>query len=138
MDHSFGAVVYTEEFGNRLYLLVLHTDGAHWDFPKGHPIINETTTETIMREVKEETGNIIEMVSNHQETIEYILTSGETKQVHFQIAKRINSVHNKIPNNEIRGIGWFTFAEAVKTITFDNSRNILINIDKYIQDKIVK
>ena len=50
---SAGAVIYSPK--RKQFLLVKHRDG-HWEFPKGKQEGEETLTETLVREVEEETG----------------------------------------------------------------------------------
>jgi len=131
-DQSYGAVVHSLSAGARLYLLVLHAVGAHWDFPKGHPHRGESTGETVRREVREETGCRIALVPGFEESIRYTLPGGEEKQVTFYLARPRGPAGVKLPNDEIRGIGWFTFAEASRTITYDNSREVLARAEAFL------
>lgn len=48
-----GAIVYSPK--RNKFLLVKHRDG-HWEFPKGKQEGDESLTQTLVREVKEETG----------------------------------------------------------------------------------
>ena len=54
-EHSAGAVIFRNEPGKKLYLL-LHYESGHWDFAKGHVEKGETIEQTIGRECEEETG----------------------------------------------------------------------------------
>jgi 8-oxo-dGTP pyrophosphatase MutT (NUDIX family) len=133
MDNSFGAVAYTYHAGTRLYLLVLHASGAHWDFPKGHPLPSEEPQATILREVREETGCDIQLLPDYADSISFILPMGGAKQISFRLGRLARPDCIALPNDEIRGIGWFTFAEACQTITYANSREVLIRAHAFLE-----
>ena len=50
MRNSCGAVVFRKYHGNTELLLIKHTVGGHWAFPKGHVESGETETQTALRE----------------------------------------------------------------------------------------
>ena len=55
LEHSSGAVLYTEEQGEIRYILVQERNG-NWGFPKGHIEAGESRRQTALREIREETG----------------------------------------------------------------------------------
>ena len=109
-------------------LLIQQTEG-HWGFPKGHVEIGETEIETAMREVKEETNLDVEINENKRYTIEYITDKGTLKQVVLFIAKKING-DERCQESEIKSMKWMTFEDAIKTITYDNTRELFSKILK--------
>jgi len=85
-----------------------------WEFPGGCVDKGETIVETLKREVKEETGFIVEPI----EIIPEILTKTEGKYNYqvflvFYICKIVSGKF-KTAEAEIAGHGWFTYAEALK------------------------
>ena len=54
IEHDAGVILFREEEGSRLYLLLDY--GKHWDFPKGHVGNNEKEESAAIRELEEETG----------------------------------------------------------------------------------
>lgn len=109
-------------------LLIQQTQG-HWDFPKGHVEVGETEIETAIREVKEETNIDVEVNENRRYTMEYITDKGALKQVVFFIAKKITG-NEKRQESEIKSMKWLTFEDALKTITYDNTRELFSKILK--------
>ena len=101
-------------------LLIKQKEG-HWGFPKGHVEENETEIETATREVKEETNLDVEVDSNKRYTTEYVTDAGKLKQVVFFIAKCIGG-EIKAQECEVNEIRWVEFEEAIKLITYDNTR----------------
>lgn len=111
-------------------LLVKQTQG-HWGIPKGHVEENETEQETAIREVKEETNVDVEIEGNNRYIENYITDKGIKKEVVYFIAKKVGG--NVIAQeSEIKEIEWLDAKEALKRVTYENTRNIL---KKALQDK---
>lgn len=102
-------------------VLLIKQNEGHWGFPKGHVEENETEIETATREVKEETNLDVEVDSNKRYTTEYVTNAGKLKQVVFFIAKCIGG-EIKAQECEVSEIRWVKFEEAIKLITYDNTR----------------
>lgn len=72
---SGGIVFYAEDENNYKFLLLKHSNGNHWDLPKGHIEEGETLKEAALREIIEETGiqkenlNVIQKL-NHKNIYE--------------------------------------------------------------------
>lgn len=62
MTHGGGVVVRTETNGELRVLLVRSKDGAHWVLPKGRIEPGETARQAAIREVREESGVVGEVV----------------------------------------------------------------------------
>ena len=109
-------------------LLIQQTKG-HWGFPKGHVEVGETEIETARREVKEETNLDVEINENKRYTMEYFTDKGTYKQVVLFIAKKISG-NEKYQESAIKSMKWVTFEDALKTITYDNTRELFNKILK--------
>ena len=118
-EKSCGCIV----INNNKVLLVRQNKG-HWEFPKGHVEENETEMETAIREVKEETNLDVEIVSDKRYVIEYVTDKGRDKQAIYFIAKLVSGDLMR-QECEIQSLGWFDFEEALETLTYDNSKNLL-------------
>ncbi|MCX8174747.1 MAG: bis(5'-nucleosyl)-tetraphosphatase [Candidatus Micrarchaeota archaeon] len=125
-EKSCGAVVFRNQGGMPLYLLLHHKDG-HWDFPKGHVVRGETEKETVMREVFEETGiRKLEFSPSFRKTISYKFIKGGSvvkKEVVFLLAKTDESEVRL--SHEHGGFDWLLYEEALSRITYANSRGVL-------------
>jgi len=125
-EKSCGAVVFREEKGKALYILLKHKDG-HWDFPKGHMERGEGEMETARREILEETGiRDVEFVSGFRRIINYAHMREEVrvqKQVVFFLGKT-KSVKAKI-SKEHAGGKWVALRDALNTLTYENAKNVL-------------
>ncbi len=132
LEKSCGALIFREEEGIRLYLL-LHYAGGHWDFPKGHVKAGEGEEETARREISEETGiTSLDFVPGFREVISYSFrhSTGEPaqKQVAFFLAKSSEKLVHL--SNEHIGFAWLPYAAARKKATYENARRLLEKAEK--------
>lgn len=126
-EKSCGAIVLNK---NNEVLLVHHNKG-HWDLPKGHVEEGETEEQTAIREVKEETNIDIVINSKYRYTTSYSPKEGVMKEVVFFLASNIDE-KQRPQLEEVSEVKWFEFEEAIKQITFDNSKIILNQLKKDI------
>ena len=124
-DTSFGAVVFKEEEGERLFLLVHHASGNHWDHPKGHPEEGETPRDTAAREIREEAGSRVEFLEDFSVRTGWVLPDGRPKEVTYFLARHIGDVPAGGPEGEILGTRWLPEAGALAAITYDTGRDVL-------------
>lgn len=138
VERSAGAVIVRDEHGTRRYLLLQYGKrkggGFHWDFSKGHLEKGETTEEAIRREVAEETGIAdLEFVPGFRETLRlFFRWEGKTsiKFVAFRVA-RTRTAKVKLSSEHI-GFVWLPFAEAVERVTFKNAKQLLANVEAFL------
>lgn len=125
-ERSAGTILFIEESSGILFLL-LHYPSGHWDFVKGKIENGETLLQTVLREVKEETGiSDVQFVKGFEERIEYNYKRSDRlvhKQVIFFLAKT-NTRNVKLSYEHIDFV-WLNFDEAVKKVTYKNARHIL-------------
>jgi len=135
IEKSAGAVVFRRE-GDKIYYLLLHYEAGHWDFPKGHIEKGETIEETARREVEEETGlKDIKFIEGFKEWIKYFFKlKGKNifKIVTFLLAET-KQKEIKISWEHI-GFKWLPYEEALKQLTFKNSKEILKKAHQYLTD----
>jgi 8-oxo-dGTP pyrophosphatase MutT (NUDIX family) len=101
-------------------------DGSTWSLPKGTPDGDETREETAIREVQEETGLSVRIVSD----------VGEIHYVFFQDGRRIHkTVHYFLMeatggdlaehDHEFEDVRWVPLGEAERLMTFPTERDIV-------------
>ncbi|MBM3894985.1 MAG: NUDIX domain-containing protein [Thaumarchaeota archaeon] len=133
-EQSAGTVLFIEENNENLFLL-LHYPTGHWDFVKGKIENNESPEQTIVRETKEETGiTDIVFIKNFKEKIEYSFKfNGDTvqKEVIFFLAKT-NTKQVELSYEHLDYV-WLDFDNALKKITYENAKNILIKAKNYLE-----
>lgn len=106
---------------NNKILMVRHRNGMHWDFPKGHMEANETKKQTAEREILEETGIEIKVVSEKEYRISYMPKKNVVKDVIFLEAEKIGGMLKK-QEAEILEIAWVELTDAKEKLTFEKSK----------------
>ena len=118
MEKSCGAIIFNED-----KVLVVKQTSGFYGFPKGHVEIGETEKETAIREVKEETGLDIKIISDKRYTQSYIVKENVHKDVVFFIAKLENN-NEKRQVEEIEEILWIDINEVEKILTYDSLKEL--------------
>ena len=121
---SAGVVVFKDD----LVLIIKHKNG-HIDFPKGHVEGDETLEETATREVFEETGINCRIDSDEKFMITYSPKDGYIKDVYFFIGSYVSG-ELRPQLEEVEYTKFVKIDEALKIITYDNSRGVLEKIIK--------
>lgn len=124
LEKSAGAVVFHR--GKDIEYLLLRAN--HWEFPKGLIDAHEREEDAALREVREETGLAISLVSNFRETIQYFYRhkldgAPVRKQVIYFLGEAKSRAH-KI-SWEHQDARWVTCAQALELIEYENARAIL-------------
>lgn len=124
-EKSAGAVVYTIDHGEVLYLLLHGKYG--WDFPHGIVRLRETDEAAALREILEETGLKVELVPSFREEIRYKYSKkGHTiyrEVVYFLAKSRERTV--KL-SREHDAYVWAAREKALRLITRDETRAVLL------------
>lgn len=126
-ERAAGGVLFHDEDGRRLFLLLRHEQGGHWGFPKGRIEAGESVLDAARREIREETGiSNIELVDGVAVTSRYpILRDGRSllKTVTYFAARvRGEPVCLSREHTDAR---WATIAEAARILTHAESRRVL-------------
>ncbi|MEK6936441.1 MAG: NUDIX domain-containing protein [Nanoarchaeota archaeon] len=145
-EKSVGGLIFVEEDKKRKYLLLEYErindeKGQHkyWDFPKGHVEKDEKETDTLFREIKEETGlENIDLVLGFKEKLKYFFKKDGkliAKEVIYYLLKS-NSKEVKI-SFEHTGFKWIEYDQALKQIEFKSSKDILKKAEKFINSSLM-
>ena len=105
-------------------LLIRHRKGGHWSFPKGHVEAGESERQTALREVREETGLRIKLVSGFRHSVEYAPKPGVQKQVVYFLGYEIGGLLRP-QEEEISELKWASIAEAAGLVTFANDKRLI-------------
>jgi bis(5'-nucleosidyl)-tetraphosphatase len=148
-EKSAGAIIFRRESGNIYYLLLHYTPAepgkrGHWGFAKGHVEKDETEEQTARREIAEETGiKDLKILSGFKETEKYFFRKvyglkGEARKKAPWVFKLVIFFVAETPVKEIKisaehiGSVWLPFDEAIKKITFKNSKKLLTKANEFI------
>ncbi|MDG7007974.1 MAG: NUDIX domain-containing protein [Nitrososphaerota archaeon] len=132
-ERSAGAVVYREAGSRRMYLLL--QNAGRWDFAKGGIEKGESELQTVMREVREETGlHAIRIVPGFRKVIEYFYRR-DGKNIHKQVVYMLASTdEEKVKISfEHQGFGWFHYEEAHERASYQNSKMTLAAAEKFLR-----
>lgn len=129
-EKSYGAVIYAERNGKRLYLVEWMQKG-HCSICKGHVEGNETEHQTARREILEETGLTVAFVEGFRRTIAYSPYENCQKTVVFFLA-RTESTCVRAQEEEVREIKWLPLEEALEVLTFDADRQTLQAAERFL------
>lgn len=134
---SIGAVLFNFKY-KKPYFLLLHYNSGHWDFPKGNKETGETDQETILREIREETGIVdINIYEDFRKEVFYNYKRKKSlisKEVIYFLAK--TSKWDVILSKEHIGYKWESYSSALEIITYENSRTILRQAFDFINQNI--
>jgi 8-oxo-dGTP pyrophosphatase MutT (NUDIX family) len=126
---SAGGIVVRYEAG-RPQLVVgsrrRERDGRTWTLPKGTPKRDESTEQTALREVTEETGLEVRII-RPLESIEYwFVQSGRRihKTVHYFVMEPTGGDLSR-HDHEFDQVKWVDFDEAASVLTFETERALV-------------
>lgn len=125
-ERSAGAVVFSRVSGVTKYLLLKYPAG-HWDLPKGNIEPGEEPLQTMVREVREETGLVdLRTVPGFETKIEYYYRR-EGKKVHKTVVFFLaETFTEKVTISfEHQAYGWFDSDRALRTVTYPNAKKLI-------------
>ena len=134
-EKSCGAVVFRKDADAKF--LLLRYEAGHWDFVKGNVEPNETEMNTVVRELREETGiTEANFIDGFRETITYFYKrqgSFVKKEVVFFIMQTFTA--NVTLSFEHVGYEWLSYEAALDRLTFRNAKDILRKANQYLETK---
>jgi len=134
-EKSCGAVVFKNSL--EVCYLLLRYEAGHWDFVKGNIESNEGERDTVIRELKEETGIVAaEFVDGFRVRIEYFYRrQGETirkEVVFFLVEAKTSAV--KLSFEHVDYV-WLNYQQAAEKLTFKNAKDVLQKANAFVQTK---
>jgi 8-oxo-dGTP pyrophosphatase MutT (NUDIX family) len=132
---SAGGIVIHQESGVREFVAgQRRRDHSHtWTLPKGTPIEGETTEQTALREVREETGLEVRIVAPF-ESIAYTFIQRGTrvhKTVHYFLMEPIGGDLSR-HDHEFEAVRWVALDEASGLLTFETERALVARAAEYL------
>ncbi len=134
-ENSCGAVVFRYINGFPRFLLIKNCRSAHWGFPKGHIERGETQLQTAFREVLEETGIHAEFYEGFSAESDYKIGGKVDKKVQIFLATT-KDTQTIIQKEEIEDYIWLDYSRAMKTLKFDNDKQILRKANRYMNETL--
>ena len=129
---SCGFVAY-KQIENTNYYLIIKSLNGDVGFPKGHMETGESEFETAIRELKEETGVEVKIISDFRYQIEYPLprVPNAIKQSVYFLGK---CTSDKIvcQETEVAWAGFISYEKALEMLTFDETKRMLTEAELFI------
>ncbi len=126
VEQAGGIIVRRDAAAGISVLLVRsRKDPTLWIFPKGHVEPGETAEAAALRETYEESGVEGELLAPLGE-LEF-QSGRELVRVQYFLIRPIT----ELPSPEGRDKRWFTLDEARRTVSFDNARRLLDEIEDW-------
>ena len=132
-DYSIGAIVIHDDS----FLLLKYKSG-HWGFVKGHKENGEKDEETILRELKEETGiNKAKIIPGFEDSMQYYFKlHGDLVQKKVKIFL-IEAHENDVQlSNEHEDFIWLPYKKALRRATFKNARILIMNARIFLKNTL--
>lgn len=130
-EKSCGVVIYSEIGENLEFLIISDKNDGHWGFPKGHVEKDESEEQTAIREVREETGLQVNIMSGFRVSVEYLVRQETPKEVVFFLAK-VNDQTVNIQLDELSDYMWASFQSAKQLLTYKSSKEVLDGAIEFI------
>jgi 8-oxo-dGTP pyrophosphatase MutT (NUDIX family) len=131
-ERSAGGVLWRTPPSTGFEVCLIATRGrTRWQLPKGHISEGETEAQAARREVREETGCEGQIEDDLGEIVFWFFVGGHNgrrrvkKSVHFFLL-RYEGGQTSNHDAEVDDAAWLPADDAIKMLTFDSERQILI------------
>jgi 8-oxo-dGTP pyrophosphatase MutT (NUDIX family) len=127
-----GGIVYRIHSNQPEFLIITaRKNRAHWVLPKGHIEVGETLKEAALREVKEETGVMAEIVSAIGKS-QYKIDDEKITAMFFLMKEK-----TALPTSESEGrqIKWLPLPEALSLLSFPDAKKLLRLAIQFLEKK---
>ncbi len=130
---SAGAVIFKKN--KEVKYLLLQYEAGHWDFPRGAIERDEREKDTVIRETKEEAGiTDLKFIPGFRERIFWFYKkAGKTvykEAIYYLAGTKTEEIKISF---EHTGFQWLPYEEAIKQLTFKNSKKVLEKADKFLK-----
>lgn len=134
IEKCYGILPLKKEGDSLQVLLALHVKGLYWAFPKGHLDQNEDPKEGAKRELFEETNLSVHSFLQMPPLKENYQFERDGEDIHKYVEYFPAFVEGEVlikEPHEIKELRWFEIQDALKKITFEQSKELL---KKFVSD----
>jgi len=118
-----GGVVVDLSRNKPRYLLIHRPRYDDWSLPKGKLNRAEKHRDAALREVKEETGLVCEVLAKLS-PVNYITPNGRPKQVKYWLMEAMSG--NFVRNDEVDAVTWVKRSQAMSLLTHVHDQAVLV------------
>jgi len=129
-----GAIVLSQKNPSHIALLYRSRE-KDWTFPKGHVEKTESIIDTTRREIAEETGMSVRLVSAQLSPMEYDNSKGDHVVVHMFIMQSEDDSAIKTEHDGDMVI-WIPYVDVAKKLSYDNIKHYYEGIIDVIEKTI--
>lgn len=129
-EFSAGGVVYRKD-GDKTYFILIKDAIDKWTFPKGKigdNLLGENITETIKREIQEETGikniNLKEELGSIDITVNPPNQPSYPKRVFYYLVETTDTELRPELSVTVKDAQWFTAQDALNKLSYSNAKEI--------------
>ena len=119
---------------NEPFVILIQQNNGDFGFPKGHVEGNEAELETASRECKEEVNLSPKIIDGFREEISYYIPQYDVQKTVAFFVGVIDDLSYRRQESEISTILLVPFKEAMKTITYDQTRNVLAKVKEFYEN----
>ncbi len=139
IEQCYGVIVVLRGEQDMFLILERAETKDDWTFAKGHKEKEETSIETALRELKEETDieeiKILDLPLIHEEY--HILRRGEKRfKINDYFIGIVNKDYVKIEKEEIQSYKWVVYKEALNFFVYPRRKEVLKQAKKYLENMV--
>jgi len=126
-----GGVVVDMSKRKPRYLLIHRPRYDDWSLPKGKLDRSEKHRDAALREVKEETGLVCEVIAKLS-PVKYITPSGRQKRVKYWLMQARSGEF--VVNDEVDAVTWVKRSQAVTLLTHVHDQAVLVEAHQAVKE----
>ncbi len=132
-NKSCGAILFVRQSSQIKYLLLQYS-GSYWGFVKGGIEANESEKETVIRELKEETGiTDAVFIEGFREQIEYFYRRKNANVHKVAILYLMEAFSEKVQLSfEHKAYIWLDYEQSIKKLSYKNSKEVLRKANDFL------
>jgi ADP-ribose pyrophosphatase YjhB (NUDIX family) len=136
-EPTAGGIVFRKNDKNQVEILLIQDAKNRWTIPKGHIEEGESSKQTAEREIREETGLQEMKVLNWLGKINFRYRRQQSlvlMTTEIFLVKALGNTNKLQPEDWMNGIKWFTAAEALDKIEYEDIGKIILLALKKIRN----
>jgi 8-oxo-dGTP pyrophosphatase MutT (NUDIX family) len=125
-----GGIILLEKNCKKYILLLYRGKQKDWSFPKGHAEEGESVSETMTREMKEETGLDVDIIKELPEMKYISSTANESVLLHmFLLKPRSEDIKKEFQEDEVE---WVPIKDVEERLSYENLKEYFRMIKNYL------